>query len=249
MNYNDARFILGLPQVWDRRELRNAYKSKALLYHPDKNPSKEANFEFDLVRRAYLYLQDKECLTTNESKKDILSMMSSFNLLDEAKVSRLFDACKEVINVTKDLMSEWRELKKGSSVEKTIRTNLKQMLNDEMYVMNFNSERLYVPLWYPHVHFELSNDTILSVTIITDLPENISIDDDNVIHVIIKKGQPFDIKSVISPRAICYNKIPNIQDTEIGKKIILKSAGLLKICDDKEDMNVSIRQDIIISIE
>ena len=58
MNYKDATTILGLPDTWDEIMLRKAYRQKALKFHPDKNQSVDAEFEFDLVKQAFEYLVD-----------------------------------------------------------------------------------------------------------------------------------------------------------------------------------------------
>lgn len=258
MNYEDARSILELPRVWDRSSLREAYKSKALKYHPDKNTSSEANFEFGLIRSAYEFLDTAECLTYEEENKenkvelDIDDIEKKLQAVAPEKVRKLFEACKTVVNVTKDI---WSELRKANNLNKTeervIKTSLKQMLNDEMYVMKVKNETFYVPLWYPNVFYDLQDNSILSIQIKADLPENVTIDDENRIYITFRQNENINIRDYISPLStIDYkiNEINNLSKYEIGSKITLKAAGLLKICEDNEKMNTLIRQDIIIRI-
>src|SRR5690554_8052886 len=45
--------ILGIPPTQDEAVIKRAYRQKALLYHPDRNPSKEAKAQFIDVFKAY----------------------------------------------------------------------------------------------------------------------------------------------------------------------------------------------------
>jgi len=45
--------ILGIPPTQDEAVIKRAYRQKALLYHPDRNPSKEAKAQFIEVSKAY----------------------------------------------------------------------------------------------------------------------------------------------------------------------------------------------------
>lgn len=44
---------LGIPPTTDEAIIKRAYRKKALLYHPDRNPSKEAQAKFIEVSKAY----------------------------------------------------------------------------------------------------------------------------------------------------------------------------------------------------
>ncbi len=51
--------ILCIPPNASEQEIRKAYRTQVMLYHPDKNPSPEAIARFLLITQAYEVLTDK----------------------------------------------------------------------------------------------------------------------------------------------------------------------------------------------
>ena len=61
--------------------------------------------------------------------------------------------------------------------------DINDLLNDKIYKLELNDKTYYVPLWYNEVIFEDNSGNDIIVNCIFDLPENIYIDDDNMLHV------------------------------------------------------------------
>jgi len=60
MTKRDYYDILGIGRDADKKELKRAYRKLALKYHPDKNPSKDAEEKFKEISEAYAVLSDDE---------------------------------------------------------------------------------------------------------------------------------------------------------------------------------------------
>ena len=60
MKKRDYYEILGLDRNADKKEIKKAYRKLALKYHPDKNPSKDAEEKFKEISEAYAVLYDDE---------------------------------------------------------------------------------------------------------------------------------------------------------------------------------------------
>jgi molecular chaperone DnaJ len=60
MTKQDYYKILGIKKDSTKQEIKKAYRKLALKYHPDKNPSKEAEEKFKEISEAYAVLYDDE---------------------------------------------------------------------------------------------------------------------------------------------------------------------------------------------
>ncbi len=60
MPKKDYYEILGIDKDANKQEIKKAYRKLALKYHPDKNPSKEAEEKFKEISEAYAVLYDDE---------------------------------------------------------------------------------------------------------------------------------------------------------------------------------------------
>lgn len=60
MTKEDYYKILGINKNSDKKEIKKAYRKLALKYHPDKNPSKEAEEKFKDISEAYAVLSDDQ---------------------------------------------------------------------------------------------------------------------------------------------------------------------------------------------
>ena len=60
MTKRDYYEILGIKKNSSKSEIKKAYRKLALKYHPDKNPSKEAEEKFKEISEAYAVLYDDE---------------------------------------------------------------------------------------------------------------------------------------------------------------------------------------------
>jgi molecular chaperone DnaJ len=60
MNKKDYYELLGVDRTATKEQIKKAYRKLALKYHPDKNPSKEAEEKFKEISEAYAVLYDDE---------------------------------------------------------------------------------------------------------------------------------------------------------------------------------------------
>ena len=93
---------------------------------------------------------------------------------------------KEILSIEKEMLEEMSEIiKKKMKGDHMIILNpdINDLLNDKIYKLELNDKTYYVPLWYNEVIFEDNSGNDIIVNCIFDLPENIYIDDDNMLHV------------------------------------------------------------------
>jgi len=62
--------------------------------------------------------------------------------------------------------------------------SLDDLMNDNIYMLEFEREKYYVPLWHDELYYKHNNNDLV-IRCIPELPENISLDDNNniLIHI------------------------------------------------------------------
>jgi len=106
--------------------------------------------------------------------------------------------------------------------------NLEDLLNDHIFMLDFEGEKYYVPLWHDEIYYKHNNHDLV-VKCIPELPENISLDNNNNIHITIYDS----IDNIINMDTIPFHigqrtfHIP-IKELKIQKiqQYILKKRGI-----------------------
>ena len=149
-------------------------------------------------------------------------------------------------------------------------TDLSQMLNDTVYLLQYGEERLPVPLWFSELSYDVDDEQIVA-SVYPSLPNNVHIDDDNTLHVSImtslsailsNNGIPIDM--YISPQAtqndandakLAYHNHNIIRPEELRiqytQTVVRKASGLLQVYeqnDSQTKINTTNRCDVIFHI-
>ena len=114
--------------------------------------------------------------------------------------------------------------------------SINDLLNSNVYILNYNKYKFYVPLWHKELTYEIASDNIcLLVKCIPDLSNNIRIDIDNNINLDISGN----IRDVLKDKKMDIdlgnkNMIINSEELSIKKyqKITLKRCGINVINND-----------------
>lgn len=127
--------------------------------------------------------------------------------------------------------------------------SLDDLMNDNIYMLEFEREKYYVPLWHDELYYKHNNNDLV-IKCIPELPENISLDDNNNILITIYES----ISNIINQEYIqspvgtkCYY-IP-VTELKIRKtqKHIIQKQGISIIHSDNVYDN-SEKSDIVFII-
>lgn len=282
MDYNTALEILFLEDKnWDLQDLKTSYKALAKKYHPDKNNSENAKEQFQIINESYEYLlkyelnKNKNYYNNNfEFDFDIHNIDNiNINNIDEL-INKIIEKCPEKIikftNICKKLYNLTNELTQQNQTQSTEQQNqtipiiknkdnlfeiiisLENLLENNIYIIDYKNKNYYIPLWYPEIVYDLNDNENIIVNIQTNIPNNIHIEDDNTMNVSIIdtinniiNNNGIDISKYINNNH-CNNKELNFikaSDLFIKKTQIIKkeNCGLLEIKDDNDTNYLNIK--------
>lgn len=135
----------------------------------------------------------------------------------------------------------------------TINPRISDMFSSNVYKLVYKEETYYIPMWHEEVHYDCLNNlpNELIIKCIPELPENITLDDQNNILVVLNVSlKEIDLKTGVIPFSIDDYTFTVPCGSLFIKPIqryIMKHAGIPRI-DETNMYNDSIKSDIIVKI-
>jgi hypothetical protein len=223
MNETKARFILGIDNgaTLSPELLKRKYRTKALQYHPDKNPLPDANIQFQQVYEAYEYLSNMHLSTGRSLYTDMLNKILTANnptvqliitklssMCEETAISYIHSidksllmeiykrlvANKDKLHIPDKLIIEMRRIliaRTQGDERILLNPSLDDLWNDNVYKLIAGENTFMVPLWHHELVYD-NNGSDLYVKCIPTLPDNIEIDESNNIIISLK----YDIREL-----------------------------------------------------
>lgn len=245
-------------EIQESYEYLNDFLEENKDFPTDTNPDIDSN-ENDYNSLFSTFLSSVFTTKQNDVQNIIHSIITDCNNLsvklfenmDKEKAIQIF----EFINTYQHILyinSETVEKIKNIINEKIENDNiiilnpdLDDLINDNIYILDFEGEKYYVPLWHEEVYYK-HNDNDLVVKCIPELPENISLDNNNNILISVYDS----IATVMNRENIEYTlgnteitipahnlKIQKVQKYNIKGKGI-SSIQPNNIYDNKEKSNI-----------
>ena len=240
--------------------IKKNYKIKALLHHPDKNPSEESHKKFIEIKEAY------EFLNTNEFVDDRADT-SFYELLDEfiknhfqfynekirsqivkvlcENMQTIYDDNISFIfqNINQDEFIHYFKrfcvIEKKKNVEIILRPLLEDIFKNNVYKLNYDNHEFIIPLWHNELIYEVEDKDII-IKIEPQLDDNVNINENNDICVYISKK----IQNIFGNEYMHFNVNNEVYCIECERikllpfqKIILHEKGISKIKNDIYDVS------------
>ena len=258
----------------DGKFLKKKYYKLSLLHHPDKhNNSRESNEKFKKINMAYELLkqeinEEDDFIENNVNYEYFLKKFLKkydfiyhfilnnyenitkhiFEGIDKERAINLYNFLlnnKSILHISDKLVEKVKEIileKYKDVMIYILKPTLNELFGDRIFKLEEYDKTYFVPLW----HSELEFDTDIIVKCIPELPENITIDENNNLIVNIKTK----FSSLLEKNYINVNVnnlfIP-VNELFIKKEqyYIFKEKGISKI-NEHNMYNISSKADVII---
>ena len=162
------------------------------------------------------------------------------------KYADVFNISVDTLNKIGDIINE--KFKNDEIIK--LHPNINNLINDDIYKLDFDETTYYIPLWHHEIIYDLSTNNQLIINIVPELEHHISIDDYNNVHIHLTKN----IKGLITSKNLLFNlgeKVFNIPCSELyikrKQKYVYKRQGISKI-DTNNVYDVSKKSDIIVHL-
>ena len=175
------------------------------------------NYNYDIHNIISIIINDCQALS-----------LSLFENMDKEKAIHIFEFINtyhhilyipdNIVDKIKNIIND--KIKNDNII--ILNPSLDDILNDNVYMLDFEGEKYFVPLWHDELYYKhKSNDLI--VKCIPDLPENISIHNDNlIIHIY------HSIQNVLYKTHITYNIGPFTYNIPVDS-LVIKTTQTYKI--------------------
>lgn len=187
------------------KKIKKAYFIQALRWHPDKNMCSDSSFKFQEIKNAYDFLLHKN--NKEEDYSDIIfkfiktitgvdisehEIYSDNTLIDVLFAGLDYNTCLKL----SIFLSEWLQLDDeimniiNTIIKSKVKNNsiileptLENLFDNDIYNLDIGDDETYcIPLWHHNVEFDCGEKKIM-VKIYPKLPDYITIDDDNNVHI------------------------------------------------------------------
>lgn len=173
-------------------------------------------------------------------------ILNNSNSIHLNEVYKFLKDYQDILCISDDIIDK---INKYINIETLIlNPTINDLVNDNIFILNHKDSKFYVPLWHHELYYECSNNEIIKIQCIPELYHNISIDNDNNIHIKINKNinELFSNKYV---RIDLGDRLINFDSENLylkkNQSVVLKEQGISSI-DNNDMFNTSNKSNLII---
>jgi DnaJ-class molecular chaperone len=191
-------------------EVKKAYYKASLKHHPDHNIGDiDSNARFQKINEAYTFLssyiqiKQEHMQEQNNIDDDIiikfiktlidfnikelsLTAFEGLNKDNSLKIFEYIEKYSSMLGLEPEFIESVRTLtreKMKNDIVIIINPTIENIMNNDLYKLEYNNENYYVPLWHDEISYDISETEYLIVKCKPELPENIFIDHNNDVHI------------------------------------------------------------------
>ena len=119
-------------------------------------------------------------------KEISLTAFEGLNKDNSLKIFEYIEKYSNMLGLEPEFIESVRTLtreKMKNDIVIIINPTIENIMNNELYKLEYNNENYYVPLWHDEISYDISETEYLIVKCKPELPENIFIDHNNDVHI------------------------------------------------------------------
>ena len=187
--------------------------------------------------------------------------LKMFEDLDKEKTLGVYNFLfkyKNILYISDEILEKVREIiaEKYKDVQiYVLNPSINDLFSNNVYKLDLDGERYFVPLWHNELYFddksiENGKDNII-VKCIPELPENVSIDENNNIHILLRVSFTFSLleqKSILFFLGEKKFDLP-LEDLKIKRfqTLLLRRQGISKVFEN-DIYNIEEKGDIVVRL-
>ena len=216
-----------------------------LLLDPNKDPNNDPNGEFNKEVHNFISLLNYK---SSSITKELFKKFSKNTLV---KINNFLESYSNILHINKELLEKIKSyINNYINIEKIkLTSTIENLLNDDIYKLEYKEEYYYIPLWHNELVYEMSNNTLI-IECEYELPESIDIDEKNNIYITLNTT----IKNIINNNEIvislCNKKyiipVKNLYIKKYQRYSIIGKG--ISIINTKDIYNIDKRANIYIDI-
>ena len=136
----------------------------------------------------------------NDCQNISLKIFEGLSKEKSIEIYTFLSTYKDMFHISEDTLNKMNTILKEKRKHDNLivlRPTLKDLFNQQIYILNVCDKQFYIPLWAHQISYDISGGDLI-VQCNPDLPNNVTIDEQNNIFVEIKK----DIKTVLKEGVI-----------------------------------------------
>lgn len=160
----------------------SSYKEQDVEQHKEQEQEQEQDIDIDndIISKFIKTLIDFNIKEISLTAFEGLNKHNSLKIFDYIeKYSSMLGLEKEFVDSIKTLTRE----KIKNDIIIIINPTIENIINNELYKLEYNNENYYVPLWHDEISYDISETEYLIVKCKPELPENTFIDHNNDVHI------------------------------------------------------------------